>query len=218
MKREMESGRRPDGTALVARALRRRARSRRAGAAYTAVEVLMSMAVLAVGVVGIIATEKITLASNVHSKNLAIATHIGESWLGMLEAEAALWDNTGSLTRTVWLSQVSAFTTWFRPTYDTGLGFGAGFDAAGTPVRDLDQDPNARFCVDLRLSPLTTDNSGGGLIRVEVRVIWLRNENAIGGVTAAHACSVAAVSVANANESRLFHFVYMSGAVRQVGT
>jgi hypothetical protein len=213
MKRQTKS--RPRSTAL--RALLRLTHGHRRNAAYTAVEVLMSMAVLAVGVVGIIATEKITLASNVHSKNLAIATRIGESWLGMLEAEAALWDNTGSLTRTTWLSQVT-ITTWFRPTYSPTLGFGAGFDALGTPVRDLDQNPNARFCVDLRLSPLTTDNSGGGLIRAEVRVIWLRNENAIGGVAAAHACSVAAVSVTNADSSRLFHFVYMTGAVRQVGT
>jgi Prokaryotic N-terminal methylation motif len=195
----------------------RRAGGRRRRAAYTVVEVMMAMAVLAVGVVGIIATEKITIASNVHSKNLAIATRVGEAWLGMLGAESALWDNTGSFARTTWLQQGAGVATWFRPSYNTALFFGPGFDALGNPVRTVDEDPNARFCVDLRLSPLTTNNTGGGLIRAEVRVVWLRNENAIGGVTATNACSIAAVTVDGANASRLFHFVYMTGAVRQVG-
>jgi prepilin-type N-terminal cleavage/methylation domain-containing protein len=201
-----------------AAALRRRALGRRFRAGYTAVEVLMAMAVLAVGVVGIIATEKITLASNVHSKNLAIATHVAEAWLGMLDAEAALWNTSATpFGRTIWLAQGAGLSTWFRPNDDATLNFGPAFNALGNPVRTVDQDPNARFCADLRLSPLTTSNTGGGLMRAEVRVIWLRNENAIGSATASNACSIAAVSVEGANESRLFHFVYMSGAVRQVG-
>ncbi|HTV17774.1 MAG TPA: hypothetical protein VMG12_03865 [Polyangiaceae bacterium] len=196
-----------------------RARQRRGGAAYTFVEVLMSLAVLAVGVVGIIATEKVTLAANVHAKNLAIATHIGQSWLGMLEAEAALWGSDGSFSRTTWLQQGNGVATWFRPDYNTDLAFGAAFDALGNPVRTQDQDANARFCVDLRLAPLTPNSNGGGLLRTEVRVVWLRDDNALGGagVTATNACGVAAVSVADEAESRLFHFLFLSGGVRQVG-
>lgn len=179
----------------------------------------MSLAVLAVGVVGIIATEKVTLAANLHAKNLAIATRIGQSWLGMLEAEAALWGSNGSLARTRWLQEGAGVTTWFRPTYDNDIAFGAGFDALGNPVRQLDFDPNARFCVDLRLANLTQNNNGGGLLRAEVRVIWLRNDGALGagGITATHACSVEDVSVEDEAESRLFHFVFLSGGVRQVG-
>jgi hypothetical protein len=185
-----------EASARVGRGARGRAARRRARAGYTAVEVLMSMAVFAVGVVGIIATEKITLASNLHAKNLAIATHIAEGWLGMLEAEGALWGlPPNQYTRTVWLAQGVPINGWFRPTYDTTLQFGSAFDALGNPLADSDL-ANAQFCVDVRLSPLTTNNTGGGLIRSEVRVIWLRNERAIGGVT----------------------FVYMTGAVRQVGT
>jgi len=205
---------RREGESAAARA-RRNAARRRFGAAYTAVEVLMSLAVLAVGVVGIIATEKVTLASNVHAKNLAIATRIAEGWLGMLEAESALWDMSGSLGDTTWLGQ--GFGDWIRPAYSATLDFGAGFDALGNPVRTQDQDPNARFCVDVRLSQLTASIVGGGLIRTEVRVIWLRNDGAIAGATATHACSVAATTVDTAASSPLFHFVYMASAVRQVG-
>lgn len=179
----------------------------------------MSMAVLAVGVVGIISMQKITLASNLHAKNLAIATHIAQSWIGVLEAEAALWGTNGALTRTTWLNQGFGLATWFRPNYSNALAFGPAFDALGNPVQPVNQNPNAKFCVDLRLSPLTANNSGGGLVRVEVRVVWLRLETVlVGAVTPpAHACSVSAVTVENAAERQLFHFVMMSGAVRQVG-
>jgi hypothetical protein len=196
----------------VARAARRRQ------AAYTAVEVLMSLAVLAVGVVGIIATEKVTLAANAHAKNLAIATHIGQSWMGMLEADATLWGRDGSLSPTTWLEEAVGVEAWFRPGYNTDLGFGPAFDAIGNPLLQQNEDA-AKFCVDLRLATLTTNNNGGGLVRAEVRVIWLRDDGALGsaGIAAEHACDVEAVSVAAEAESRLFHFVFLSGGVRQAG-
>lgn len=203
--------------ALVA--LRRRARRHRWLAAYTAVEVLMSMAVLAVGVVGIIATEKVTLASNMHAKNLAIATRIGETWLGMLQAEAALWDTSDRLNRTTWLAQSVAEQSWFRPNHDdTTLNFGPAFDPLGNPLA-LANLAGARFCVDLRVSPLTTINTGGGMKRAEVRVFWLRDQVLLnGGASApAHACGFSSQEMDAADEASMFHFVFLSTAVRQVG-
>ena len=181
----------------------------------------MALAVLAVGVIGIISMQKVTLAANAHSKNLAIATHIAQSWLGVLEAEGMLWGPDSSpnpRARTPWLAQGVGTTDWFRPNYDTSRLFGPAFDALGNPVRPQDQDPDARFCVDLRFSPLTTVNAGGGLLRVEVRVIWLR-DGAVPEQTLSptHACEFLAPAVLNADERELFHFLFMSGAVRQVG-
>lgn len=200
---------------------RRVARRRLAG--YTAVEVLMSMAVLAVGVVGIIATEKVTLASNMHAKNMAIATRIGEAWLGMLGAEAALWspDTTPNpLGRTTWLLQGAGENSWFRPSHDdTVLDFGPAFDALGNPLPQGSLG-GARFCVDLRLSPLTRVNNGGGMVRAEVRVFWVRDQVLLSGsaVAPAHACSFTSVAMDAAAQSSMFHFVFLSTAVRQVGT
>jgi hypothetical protein len=179
----------------------------------------MSLAVLAVGVIGIIAGEKVTLASNQHAKNLAMATHIAEGWIGMLDAEAALWTSDGSLSRTTWLSQGASLSDWFRPNYNTDLAFGPGFDALGNPVT-TQNIAESKFCADLRLTPLTVTTAGGGMVRAEVRVIWLRNEALLGGTVTTgptHACGIIAASVGNVDESRLFHFVYMSSAVRQVG-
>ncbi len=181
----------------------------------------MSLAVLAVGALGIISMQKVTIAANTHSKNLAIATHIAQSWLGVLEAEAMLWgrDSSGSaFSRTPWLAQGAGTTTWFRPNFDNTRLFGPAFDALGNYVTATDQDPDARFCVDLRLSPLTTANEGGGLMRAEVRVVWLRSEGIPEQTLApTHACAFLATQLFDADEQRLFHFLFMSGAVRQVG-
>ena len=194
-------------------------RSRSSGVrGYTVIEILMAMAVLAVGIVGIISMQKITVSSNQHAKNLAIATHIAESWLGMLAAEAALWNDDGAFSRTTWLAQGVSSTGWFRPNYDPFRNFGPSFDALGNPLLQANEDPQARFCVDLRFSPLTPTYDGAGLIRTEVRVIWMRSGTPVIAGSASpitYACEVPAPLVAGVNQQRLFHFVFMSGAVRQ---
>lgn len=207
-------------TSQVQSRVRSRARraQRRPVAGYTVVEVMMSLAVLAVGIIGIIAMQKVTIASNVHAKNLSIATHIGQSWLGILEAEASLWGADGSFSRTTWLAQGNGSSDWFRPSYDATRDFGPAFDALGNPVATANEGANARFCVDLRLSPLNPSTAGAGLIRIEARVIWLRDEGIVAGsvVPPSQACGLSATDLASANAQRLFHFVFMSGAIRQV--
>ena len=197
------------------RRLRARARGRHS-AGYTAVEVLMSLSVLAVGVIGIFSMEKVTVSSNVHAKNLSIATHIAQSWLGVLEAEATLWDATpGSVGRTTFLASAVGQPDWFRPTFSGGSRFGPEFDELGNAVAQ-----NGRFCVDLRVSPLnglTAEQEGVGMRRVEARVYWLRDGMVLASVTApAFPCQMLPVQVSLASGSSLFHFVYLSGAVRQV--
>jgi Tfp pilus assembly protein PilV len=196
-----------------------RQHGRRLERAYTVVEVLMSMAVLAVGIIGVIAMEKITVASSTHAKNLSTATHIAQAWLAMLEAEGTVWGQDGTFTRTTWLTQVSSNpTTWFRPTWDGTQLFGPAFDAIGNPVADADQATCAKYCVDLRLSPLNSTVGGAGLIRAEVRVVWLRDQELLSGgiLPVAQPCGIPVANVDDANYSPLLHFVYMSGAVRQV--
>jgi hypothetical protein len=161
--------------------------------------------------------EKITVASNTHAKNLTIATHIAQSWLGVLEAEASLWDAEPlSLNKTVWLETIPAQPAWFRPTYDAGSRFGPDFDELGNPVVDA-----GKFCVDLRLSRLNgaeAEREGTALWRTEVRVYWLRDRPIMTATQTrpASPCDLLPVKVDLQAESRLLHFVYVSGAVRQV--
>ena len=178
----------------------------------------MAMAVLAVGVIGIIASEKVTVASNLHAKNLAIASHIGQAWLGVLDAESSLWTSSANIANTTWIQQGAGETDWFRPNYDGNLLFGPAFDALGNPVRNEDQDPDARFCVDLRFSEMNPSAGGTGMYRVEVRVIWLREQGLVSGtvIPPTHACGISAALAAGDAEQHLFYFLFLSGAVRQV--
>lgn len=190
---------------------------RRRQRGYTAVEVLMSMSVLAVGVIGVFSMEKITVASNVHAKNLAIATHIGQAWLGVLEAEASLWDATpDSISRTSWLSASPMPPAWFRPDPVAASNFGPEFDELGNPVGD-----GGQFCVDLRISPfngLQEELKGQGLRRVEVRVFWIRDHAAASSATTPleFPCLWSPAQVSAIDQASMLHFVHLSGAVRQV--
>ena len=178
----------------------------------------MAMAVLAVGVIGVIASERVTVASNQHAKNLAIASHIGQAWLGVLDAESSLWTSDAArAANTTWIQEGASQNSWFRPGYSDSLRFGPAFDALGNAVRNEDQDPDAKFCVDLRFSQLNPTTGGTGMYRVEVRVIWLR-EQVVGSSVAAptHACGISAPLAAGAAQQPLFYFLFLSGAVRQV--
>ncbi len=206
-----------------------RARGTRAGHGYTAVELLMAISVFGIGVAGIISMEKVTSSSNQHAKNLAIATHIAESWLDMLATDAAAWNHpspgfaNNDLGETVWLQNVvtnAGAGSWFLPAYNGPLGFGPGFDALGNPVDTTTNLAGAQFCVNLRLSwlymPPPNLDTGNGLIRAEVRVFWLRNGQAspVAGVNPCDpAMPIANISAVAATST--FHFVQKITAIRE---
>ncbi len=191
---------------------------------YTVVELLMALAVLAIGVSGVIAMQKVTVASNAHAKNLAIATHIAESWLDELAADAGQWNDTNDWNDTHWLANVGAEDgvpgPWFRPQYQALRRFGPAFDARGNPVVTDDIPEQAHFCSDLRLrwmSPQETVKRGAGLIRAEVRVFWRRNGVvALAGDPPAHVCDISPLDFDGPDGRRLFHVVYLSTALRQL--
>jgi type IV pilus assembly protein PilV len=188
---------------------------------YTIVELMMALAILAIGVTGIIAMHKVTVASNQHAKNLAIATHVAQAWQEQLAADAATWNQPSRLQtnsdigQTTWLQAVAGGGGWARPVYSAALAFGPSFDALGNPVTEGDVD-QAHFCTHLRLTWLYSDSEpapGNGLIRAEVRVFWLREGRPAEG--GASVCNLAADPTAIGANLQDYHFVYKTSAVRQ---
>ncbi|HEX3855561.1 MAG TPA: prepilin-type N-terminal cleavage/methylation domain-containing protein [Polyangiaceae bacterium] len=191
---------------------------------YTAVELMMAISVFGIGVAGIISMEKVTSVANQHAKNLAIATHIAESWLDTLSADGGMWNHprTGDLTNfsdigdTTWLKQAGlqadGASKWFFPAYNPGpIVFGPAFDALGNPVNPATNPGAIAFCSHLRLSWLYQPDTGGnGLIRAEVRVFWLRDGQAF----AANMCAAGSVANIN-NQTSTFHFVQKITAIRE---
>ena len=187
---------------------------------YTAVELLMALAVFAVGISGIIALQKVTVVANQHAKNLAIATQIAQAWTSQLTVDAALWNNPSpanpadDITDTQWLLQVGTQSgTWFQPAYVPARLFGPAFDALGNVVdtNDTSLTQQIQFCTHLKLLRLYPSDTGAGLIRAEVRVFWLRD-----GQTDAQFCNSTA-SNANAigQAATTYHFVYQTTAITQ---
>ncbi len=181
---------------------------------YTAVELLMALAVFAVGISGIIALEKVTVVANQHAKNLAIATQIAQSWTSQLTVDAALWNNPSpgnnrdDLGDAQWLSQPKG--AWFRPIYDPGRGFGSAFDALGNVVVNDQPAQQIQFCTHLKLTDLYPSTNGGGLIRAEVRVFWLRD-----GQADAQFCSNTSDPTTIGQAITTYHFVYQTTAITQ---
>ncbi len=188
---------------------RARRRSVRRERGYTVIELLMAVCIFGFGVMGVIAMQKVTNTSNRHAKNLAIATHVAQSWVEHLAVDATRWNQSQSLaTNTVWLSSPA---NWSIPAYNATEDFGPGFDALGQPLATANLGQSV-FCTHIRVVPLISElnSPGNGLLRVDVRVFWPRD----GEVQDANFCTTAnATSVGQAPDR--YHFVYKSTAVRQ---
>jgi Tfp pilus assembly protein PilV len=189
---------------------------------YTVVELMMALTVMTIGLGGIIAMQKTTVASNMNAKNVAIATHVAQGFLDELTAESRAWTQTDNFTNADWLGNVGAQGTapvWFVPAYKATRNLGQGFDALGNPVLDANLTANAKFCVHLRLtwlSPQSAAKQGAGLVRTEVRVYWRREGIALTGAASwgTNTC-VSVADYANWSGSPRFHTIHMASVVRQ---
>lgn len=180
---------------------------------YTLVELMMAIAVFAIGVSGIIAMQKVAAAANEHSKALSVATNIAQAWLDVLKADSSLYTQTNLLTKTQLLSPITSNDfVWFRPTWNATKSMGAAFDALGKPIDETTDDPaTAQFCVHLRLTQLYPTSPGLNVMRTEVRVFWPRTDAALSTSFCAVAMDAAAVLAATTD----LHFLYQVSAVRQ---
>jgi hypothetical protein len=181
------------------------------------VELLMALAVFGIGVVGVIAMQKVTSTSNRHAKNLATATHIAQSWLERLAVDASRWDQSHAIANTTWLTatQTMANAAWQLPAASVTEGFGPGFGALGQPLPAPGSAGEIVFCTHLRLTYLIDPVSqpGNGLVRAEVRVFWPRDGEPY--ANGAAYCAAAQNATTIGQTPNAFHFVYKSTAIRQ---
>lgn len=191
-----------------------RQRARRRG--YTLVELMMALALFAVAVLGIISMQKITVASNAHAKNVALAQRIAQAWAGQLEMDATAWRNAGAFGGG-WLNDANV---WQRPGYIDARGFGGAFDALGNPLTD-DNSGKAQFCTHVRMTwlyPATMGTGGNGVLRAEIRVFWLRDSQGPIGAAGTPFCGSsqdAALVTSIGQATDRYHFVYQTVGVRQ---
>lgn len=193
-------------------AVLRRRRRRRSAAGYTIMEMMLALALMIVGVVGIVSMEKTAIVTNSHAKNLAVAQRIAQSWSTQLQLDTNSW-RTGFNSAGV----LSAPTgTWLRPGFVTGR-VGGAFDSHGNPLSDSGADLlQARYCVNTRLSWLYNNAgvSGNGVIRAEIRVYWLREGQKV-PTPASGLCPIDADIDAVGQDTTRYHFIYQTVGIRQ---
>jgi type IV pilus assembly protein PilV len=183
---------------------------------YTVVELMMALAIFAIGFTGIAAMQNVTASSNAHAKNIAVATQLARSWQDKLAMDALKWGGLQgwALTNTRWLGQADAQNNvWHVPLNDAAVTFGPATDARGEFVDFTTAGNNVVFCTHIRLTRLIP-TANMGLIRSEVRVFWPKGP--VAWSTGANYCTtnaadIAAVGAATTN----FHFVYETTAIRE---
>lgn len=160
---------------------------------YTMVEVMVALALLAVGATGVIALQKATLISNAQARNIGVANFIAKTWAERLRIDALQWNDPAEIPDLAsdadWLSALGspAYPERVVPVAIADLG-APNADVLGTDVyttNPLDPEYAApAFCTHLRFrqfeDPINTGETlWPRLIRVEIRVLWERSGSPI---------------------------------------
>ena len=191
---------------------------------YTIIELIMSLSVLAIGASGVIAMQKVTISSNRHAKETAIATRVAEAWADQLALDGSLWtlDSAGNTTlpSTSWIRLADPAQTveWFGPAHDPLRNFGAGFGALGNPVDPGLRPDLVRYCAQLRFAYLhspTLPTPGHGVIRAQIRVFWQAEDASVQVPAAATAASCQIDPVTFNAFLPAFNVVYLTTSIAQ---
>ncbi len=195
-----------------------RTRTRKRG--YTAVEVMMAMTLLLIGSIGVMAMQRAAVQGTADAREMDVANSIARGWIERIERDATLWTQATvpqtpppNLPNAILVNE-NLTGQWYLPQARQNPSGGqndtesASFDILGQDI-DPSVDPTGtRYCVNLRLTPLTLDQT---LIRAEVRVFWPRN------LTVApdpNYCTQAPPAALDTDTTK-YHFVYAVTAVRQ---
>jgi type IV pilus assembly protein PilV len=139
------------------------------------IEVMMGMAVLAVGATGIVALQKTAALGTLTSRNLTNATSISRSVIEMAESEAGTWtSNTGAgLPTGNWLGTALASPgAWVRPNLS---GYSLDLETLDVTAPALP----IGYCTHVRATWLGNPtpgpgNTGATAVRLEVRTLFSR--------------------------------------------
>jgi type IV pilus assembly protein PilV len=155
-------------------------RSAKARAGYTLVEVMLAMAILAIGATGIMSLQQASIRGNQEANSMGTATRISQMWLDRFRLDALNWRQGGvgvvpvaatfANTRYMRGMPAAGGTGWFAP---------VAASAAGLPDAVLlgyNGNPTAggtiHYCTQTQLNWVRP----GTTIRADVRVYWRRRQ------------------------------------------
>ena len=147
-----------------------RSHSRRRHEGFTLIEVMMAMAVLVVGALGILSMQQAATRGNMTARQLSTASYANQVWLERVRRDALLWNgrNRTDVIPTTYLAGLAAGDVdFFTPGVGPLGNESAAFDYFGNEV------PLAQgvFCTHIALNWISVD---GSLARVTARTWWHR--------------------------------------------
>lgn len=186
---------------------------------YTAVEVMMSLTLLLIGAVGVMSMQQAAVQGNTDAREMDVASSIARTWIERVSRDATLW--TPSPVSIIPPANISSAILvnenitgkWFVPkTRLVANGAQNDIESAAFDILGQDQDSltstGIRYCVNLRITPLTLDQT---LLRVEARVFWPRNLTIAPDPNFCNQAPPAALD----SDTQKYHFVYAATAIRQ---
>ncbi|MEO8874433.1 MAG: prepilin-type N-terminal cleavage/methylation domain-containing protein [Polyangiaceae bacterium] len=193
---------------------------RLAVAGFTAIEVMLSLTILAIGASGVIAMQTTAIDGNYDARRLDVANGILREWTERLRRDGMLWTlpNPGNplqnnrTTNALLLATVDGDPTnasWHLPVARVGdpVPLMPQFDLLGRDVLSSDATTPVMFCTQVRLSWLMSES----LMRADVRVFWPRGT---GAMTDCAADPAAGWETTPAVINK-YHFVYGVTAIRR---
>lgn len=195
---------------------------------YTAVEVMLAIAILGVGAAGVMSMQKAAIQGNVDARKLDVANAIAREWVERLRRDATTWtlpsesQPTGQnwSTNTVFISQLassSSISRYVFPTFNANSqweGYSPAFDVLGrdvAPASGSVKYPGAIFCTQVRLDWMTTDE----MLRATVRVYWLSQLYTAPAGDFCNSDGTTQGYPSGDKANAIYHFIYVTTALRK---
>lgn len=183
---------------------------------YSIIEVMMAVAVMTVGSVGILAMQQASTSGNMFAREVGTANEITRSWVSRVQRDSLLWRTRGFTGAASARYLALAGNPGVAPAWVAPVGGAAdesyAYDYFGRPVA---AGAGAFYCVNLRFDWAANQDA----LRVDVRTWWPKargNESAAAGNEPAPICDATTPDAATTflAESRVISAVYAETLVR----
>jgi prepilin-type N-terminal cleavage/methylation domain-containing protein len=151
----------------------------RTEAGYTLVEVMVAVAIMTVGSLGVLALHEATTVGNLTSRDTAIATGVTRTWIERLERESLSWTAAGHPPNAPPTRNLT--TVPLAPATPGAWAVTQSTDAPGGDLGTFDQfgvqtavAGDMRFCTQVRFQWVVPNQA----IRADVRTHFARNTTA----------------------------------------
>lgn len=168
---------------------------------YTLIEVMMALAVLAIGASAILSIQQVTVFGGTNQRNIIGATNTAQTWIDRIRVEAMAWHSVTNADITpantpflaAGITGPTAFA-WTSPRAAGGAPTGA-HTLDGTEVDPDPAAPGVAYCTHYRITQIEP-GATPGTMRLEVRTFFAKNGRAIDAECALAAAAVTSMFTA----------------------